>query len=657
MAEIPGLPDITGIDPLNPMGLPVVPQAAPMGIQSPIPPVVPELAGVQGLDMYQPSPEPLPWPPPDFFAGGQPPIPKDPTAPSPGEVIPESAPATQQAGPAGLAALEQARADGAPPPPVQYKNAPPPRQSTGDPYLDMLNETSGQKAEALQAKSEAEKQRNEYVAAEGTRIAQEAQAKQTAADNEYRQVYNEAKAKRAELDAEAKAIAEQKIDPDRAMNAMSVEKKIAIAIGAIVVSQSSNSLRTGKNSVMDAVNDIVTRDMAAQEADLKNRKDVLLTRRGLASDDQAAGRDMLDVQYRSINAAYGMAENAMKSAQLRYNNPVLDADLAYQYAELEERRTTLGQNYIQAKQEQIYQRKQDANRNALGWYNAQTGRMGVENEAAARAGKNGPTVGEAVQLSKEQRDQQTWHDDRYLPGVKTMDGGEVLTLSQPEGEKYRKKLGATTGFVQRIDQLVAIRAKNKDSATGAWRPFKSWGDEDIKAAKAIYEDLLNDYSLAKEQGVIRKEDYVRYDAMFGDVAGLMDNTTNLNTARNGAIQNMNNELQQQARPGQGVAWWDPAGVASGNGSVDATSTNPTSFDAEEKKRRGVEASRFNRDNQNQPAWEEIEQSPDGSKVRLANGLVIPRGRRVVDQKSELDGRGDSHTVYILDDGSRIVKKE
>lgn len=409
MAEIPGLPDITGIDPLNPMGLPVVPQAAPMGIQSPIPPVVPELAGVQGLDMYQPSPEPLPWPPPDFFAGGQPPIPEDPTAPSPGEVIPESAPATQQAGPAGLAALEQARAEGVPPPPVQYKNAPPPRQSTGDPYLDMLNETSGQKAEALQAKSEAEKRRNEYVAAEGTRIAQEAQAKQTAADNEYRQVYSEAKAKRAELDAEAKAIAEQKIDPDRAMNAMSVEKKIAIAVGAIVVSQSSNSLRSGKNSVMDAVNDIVTRDMAAQEADLKNRKDVLLTRRGLASDDQSAGRDMLDVQYRSINAAYGMAENAMKSAQLRYNNPVLDADLAYQYAELEERRTTLGQNYIQAKQEQIYQRKQDANRNALGWYNAQTGRMGEENQAAAR----GNTVA-----------------DERLAHQKEMDEGDRVIMSR-----------------------------------------------------------------------------------------------------------------------------------------------------------------------------------------------------------------------------------
>jgi hypothetical protein len=532
---IPGAPLL---DPLGVQGVPGVVVPAP-GLP---PPYAAELAGLG------PAPaEPLPWPPPDWFAQADGQVPSEfqnkdvPTlepAPPPQEVDAVS----------GAAPVVDSPTPAAPEAPVNPYPEAPKRPSTGDAYLDTVNDASDLRAQAAVQQAEAEQAKNAYLADEGVRIAQEQSQRQSAADAEYQQVYSEARAQRKALDQEAQDIANQKTDPMRVWKNMSFGKQLFVAVTAAL---SGFSKPNTANPVLESIGAMVERDVAAQEADLANRWKGNTMRRGLLADEMAAGRDMLDVRYKSLNAAYSMAENQMKAYALKYDNPVISARAAAQLADIEERRMTLGMQYTQAKEQQLYERRMQQAQLGVQQYNAKTSRMGMLDEIENRNTPKPPTMREQVMLSKEQREIEQDEASRkvHLAKYKDPQKGPVRGPTSQVTAEVNDKMGTVTNFVQGLRRIKEIRKKN------GYSPMGAWGNDDIKEANAIYEGLLTDFSKAKEQGVIRDGEYKRYERMFGSVTGILDPSANLDAMINTTTQNMNNELQ--ARIGPDVARWEP----------------------------------------------------------------------------------------------------
>src|SRR6266508_58840 len=674
MAGLPQDRPIPGAPLLDPLGTPAELAApvpiAPVPPGAPLMPQLPDVDPLTGLPAAAPPAEsqgyqydaqgaPL-WPPPDSWFGTPEGLPEQhqghdvpvveneqapPTAPA------QEPPATTQAGAAALAAHEQARREG------DIGHAYPeaaPRPSTGDAYLDNLAESGDVRARAAVAEGEAQKQKNLYLSEEGTRIAQDRSARQAAADNEYRQVYNEARARRAELDQEAKNLANAKIDPGRLWHDASFGAKLFVGITAALTGATTRAVQTGQNPVLTQINAMVERDLQAQQAQLDNRYKSLGVRRGLMADDLAAGRDMLDVQYKSLSAAYETAANQMQAYALRFDNPVIDARLATHLADIRDAQMELGTKYQQGKEQQLYARRQDQIHNAqagrgldIQAYNAETGRLNMLSEAEARANKQ-PSVRDQVLMSKEQREQQKYHDERVIPGARAKKGGELLVLDDKQAGPLRDKMATITSMSQKLDELEGIYEKHGWNPLGKWNLMDHAAAEDAKRAKVILGTILPEFSKANEQGVIRDKEYPMYFEMFGDPTALLDPRANISKMREMGIRGMNNELRAKS-PNQDVAYWEPERAPSGN-----QSTSTTSDFAQKQKQNGAR-----RDDQAAPrsSWEIVGQSPDGSKSLTAGGVVIPAGRQIVGQSARTGAGGQSVSTYELDDGSSLDIEE
>lgn len=550
--------------------LPIAPQPSsgvPMAAQ------LPDVDPLTGLPAAAPPPEPqgyqfdasgepLKWPPDSFFEGmeGAAPgytghdVPEVPNEQAP--LAPEQPPAaTAQAGPQALSALEQGHAQT-----DTYTAAQPgrnaPRRSTGDPYLDTMYAGEDAKARAAVKGAEAEKQKNLYLSEEGSRAAQQQAQRQAAADKEYREVYNEAKAHREQLDKEAQEIANTKTDTHRAWHSMSLGQQVAVAVTAYLSSGTAAS-RAGHNPVLEALNQQVQTDLAAQQADLENRWKGNGVRRGLLADELAAGRDMYDVQYKALNVAYDTAMNQAKSYAMRFDNPVLDAKTDAFIAETMERKAQLGHDLQAQKEQQLYARRQQGFQNALALRQQRFAEYQYEHPQT-----KAPSLREQVQLSKEQREQEQDRSGRLIHLAKTKKGEDVIGPTPKVADEVNNAMANTTSVVQGLRRLKEIRAKNGVT------PFGSWNNDDIKEATYIYEDLLAGWSQAKEQGVIRDAEYKRYERMFGSMTGVLDPTANLDAVEHTMVQGMNNKLQ--ARVGKEVAHWSPENVAPPSFAADGT---------------------------------------------------------------------------------------
>lgn len=542
-------------------------------------PFVDEFAGAPAPSpALAPSPE---WPPPSW--GEVPPQPEGPPAPPPPA-------ATQQAGPAGMAALDQAHAEGQGVlPAYDAKGNPaggpeagpaapagppgqPPRQSTGDPYLDHLQHSADVHSEALLAQGEAQKQKNDFLATEGVKAAKDASTKQAAADTAYMESYQEAKAKRAELDKEAMNIANSKVDPARAWHNMSFGAQLFVGVTAALTAMTTRGMQTGQNSVLDSVNAMVKQDMEAQQMDIANRTTALGMRRGLLQDDIAAGRDLLDFQYKSINAAYGMAENQIKSYALKYDNPVINAQAADQLQTIQDARVKMGMDYETAKRQALLDQKDKAAQRAIAWKNADSNARNVDSEiedrkarrlAAEKAAAAGGGEDSAAMLSYKQRVRQDRRERIITQGL-SKDGNLVFAKDKETATDINKKATGAQKAIGMIDELDTIYAKH------GYRLLddKSWGSSDAaddKArAKYLMGELESTFSLEQGQGVIHESEYKMYKGMFGDQNGYLTNPrANLAQARESFINGVNDQLRgnimdEEDNPlGEEQRYWQP----------------------------------------------------------------------------------------------------
>jgi hypothetical protein len=479
---------------------------------------------------------------------------------------PQEPPVTPQVGEQGLAALDQARKDGQLLQPYPEEPARPAKPAPPvDPYIQAAEQSAQDHKAAVEAKAQALREKNDYLAAQGLQAASDYSTRQAEADRMYMDAYKEAKTKRAQLDKEALDIANTKIDPRRAWHNASFGAQVFVAVTAALTGATTRSVQTGQNPVLDSVNGILDRDMKAQQLELENRTNMLGVRRGLLADDLAAGRDLLDYQYKSAMAAYDMAKNAMTSYALKYDNAALTANVMEQNAKIDDAKREWQMNYEAAKRKEALEREKFRQENARGWkglslhqqqLDEQKRHNQAEENAAKTAGPNAAMINATREGEKDRR-------ERIIPLGKTKDGRQLYAKDGAVATKVNTKIQGATSGVAKIDELMEIHKRH------GWNPMGKWGNDpeavkDAERANTLTNGLMTDFSLEKGQGTIRDGEYTRYEDMIGKVGGWVDPQGSLMAMRETFINDVNDSLSGEAaldEQGNVVepSWWLPKG--------------------------------------------------------------------------------------------------
>lgn len=384
MAGLPQQNPIPGAPLLDPLGqqaapiLPVAPAPMPDGpLGIPLPDrdplaasLAPEGPPAQYGNEFTPQGDaPQAWPPPHWFndANAAAEFPRQ-------QLAPEGPPApVEQAGPPAPVAAPVPEEQMGPPRPsysdepteaaLGYgKNAP--GASTGDPYLDYVARSGAQKRQADQNLAEAEQDKNENLAREGIRIAQDRDKAQAVADQAYHTAHEEAKARRLKLDAELLDAQNTKIDPNRARDQMPMGKRVAMAITSALIGFTDRSVMSGgKNAMVDQLNSMAEADIDAQKFDIQNRKQAIGMRSGLVNDQMQDDQAMLDMEYKSFNQHYETAKAQLTAESLRWDNPIISAKAEARRIEINDAQVALIQGYESKTRELNYQHGQDAIKN------------------------------------------------------------------------------------------------------------------------------------------------------------------------------------------------------------------------------------------------------------------------------------------------------
>jgi hypothetical protein len=196
-----------------------------------------------------------------------------------------------------------------------------------DPYTGVNSPDAGEQADAwvkLAAENPAEyikqqgladqKQRDMQLAEEA-RIAKE-DREQAERDNAASlEAMKRAQQAHAQLESDVTELANQKVDPDRWWNDRSTGQKVAGYIAAIVGGLAQSAGGTGGRNVgLDMINKAIDDDIAAQTANLQNRRGALQVRQGLVADMFQQTGDLARAQ---ATARIASREQAIRDLEIK----------------------------------------------------------------------------------------------------------------------------------------------------------------------------------------------------------------------------------------------------------------------------------------------------------------------------------------------------
>lgn len=423
-----------------------------------------------------------PAPPSDLPPPSVPPAPSDPTA--------GGVPATQLAGPQGMAALDQAHADGGNQPidPYTKDQHPGPPITPEQQYYNHVDESARKQKAAVAMEANAEIQKNTAEAQQSLELAQSMQRKQAQADAMYMGTYKAAKAKRDQLDKEAMDIASTKIDPRRVWHDMSFGAKLATGIMAALAATSRSAPVGAPNPVIAMLNGMAEQDVAAQKESLETRGSMLTQRRGLLADDLTAGRDMLDIQYKSQKAAYEMGKNAIQAYCLQYDNQVITAKGILQQNAIDDAAWEAHNTYLVKAHKQLM----DDSELRLKWV---TEGDRVRNEEANR--QNALEIaglrGEGARQKAAQGDRESQLLDPEGKPIPLNDGsGDVARIGDPKkADEARMLMTAKFDYWQSLGRYKDFLVKNGTVRGGAG-PVA--GSDAYSKAEQMHANLINKYN-------------------------------------------------------------------------------------------------------------------------------------------------------------------
>lgn len=321
-----------------------------------------------------PAPE-EPFPPPHWQVG-------DPNAQLGGSVQPSSEMPAGEPPPGVLAQQHQPMAS---PPAAPSAAKKPVAQTPGEPanpYIAGIEATADAKSQAVDKDAAAKQAEADFRAQRGQGAYMSQQLAIRQADDDYAAAKKAGQEKSQALAKEVDDLSKSKIDRNRVFANQGTGEKILM--WAALFAGGMQSAFTGHNLALEAMNRILDRDFEQQKEDLATRKEGLGTKRSMLSEELASGKDEYEARVKHTLMGYDMALKAIDAEAGKFQSPQIQAAAQEKKAEIQGAAMDKLQELERYGSEKAYQQQQANRQNALGWYNAKTGRMGAQSEAEAR---------------------------------------------------------------------------------------------------------------------------------------------------------------------------------------------------------------------------------------------------------------------------------
>jgi hypothetical protein len=317
---------------------------------------------------------PSPWPPPQWQVG-------DPNAQLGGSVQPSSEMPPGEPPPGALAQQHQPLPPAPPAPPAGKKPAPAPGQPA-NPFITGIEATADAKSQAIDKDAEAKQAEADFRSqrSQGAYVSQALAMRQ--ADDDYAAAKKAGQEKSQALAKEVDDLSKSKIDRNRVFANQSTGERILT--WAALFAGGMQSAFTGHNLALEAMNRILDRDFEQQKEDLATRKDAIGVKRSMLSEELANGKDEYEARVKHTLMGYDMAVKAIDAEAGKFQSPQIQAAAQEKKAEIQGAAMDKLQELERYGSEKAFQQQQANRQNALGWYNAKTGRMGAVSEAESR---------------------------------------------------------------------------------------------------------------------------------------------------------------------------------------------------------------------------------------------------------------------------------
>lgn len=318
-----------------------------------------------------------PFPPPHWQVG-------DPNAELGGSVQPSSEMPVGEPPPGVLAQQHQPLA---PPPPVAppksgtpAAGAPGTPAAPASPYITGIEATADAKSQAVDKDAAAKQAESEFRAERGQGAYMSQALAMRQADDDYAAAKKAGKEKSQALAKEVDDLSKSKIDRNRVFANQNTGERILT--WAALFAGGMQSAFTGHNLALEAMNRILDRDFEQQKEDLATRKESLGMKRSMLSEEMASGKDEYEARVKHTLMGYDMAIKAIDTEAGKFQSPQIQAAAQEKKAEIQGAAMDKLQELERYGSEKAFQQRNADRQNALGWYNAKTGRMGADTQAA-----------------------------------------------------------------------------------------------------------------------------------------------------------------------------------------------------------------------------------------------------------------------------------
>lgn len=420
-------------------------------------------------------------------------------------------------------------------------------------------------ADAMTGEIDAEQLAAETARAEAARLQEEAAAREAAyaksrADlDELTRARKEADAvadaKMSEIEREAQALADERIEPGRWMRTASASQKLGAAI--LAIGGGFLSPHTGgRNSGLETLRGIINEDIDAQKADLANRRASLGERRGLVA-----------AMYERNGDVFASGE-AARLAQLK----LVDQELAAQAAQYDPRGTTarriqaarLGVQQEQAKasaaarqqawsnamaERKMRQDEEEARRaNAARWAGIKLQREGLAMRQRelddAKAAREAAERAKLAEKQGEKVEKQAIYGFDAKP-LTNKDGSTWTAPTEKEAQELRAGMAGNGQMVGILDDMILLRKKY-----GSSRRFIN--SPEYQRAKVQAAMLTAAYKRGENMGALDKGLLEFMEQLTGDPTSVYSNLDRWDEMRDKTIDGMNIQLRSKGYTGRRI---------------------------------------------------------------------------------------------------------
>lgn len=521
-----------------------------------------------------------PWPPPEWMVG-----------PGPVQEVPFSSEESVMPPPLPWAGVDAVSGPGEPalfepePPPVQIGPATrvaaqalpeiPVAQRAGS-----VDEAMLQRGQAVAEQGGLEARQAEMSALGRSQAIDETLRRQKEEEAAQAADWKYAESERKQIESEARQQRDAKVDPARLFHNNETWQNVAL-IGSAFLGGFMAPMNGGRNVALETIQEMIDRDIKAQEANLVSGREGLALRRGLYTDFVAATGDRIKARALATAKTYDLLIEKAKAEAAQFDSPIIKAQYAGKIAEYEEaRQRSILKAEFDKREEAREERKLQTQEYGAQTdrYSAETGRKQVGLGYAKLAFDKAAFTDElrykyeALGVEKDKAKAKAGDDIAKGAVIYASDPalgpqGIYRAQSPEEATQINKEVSVSASIIQNAERLDELYRK-----TNGWDPLRITKDVQGEA-EALTQILSMQLAVAGGQGQIGDKEGKRFEAIAGkpDAWFEANNRARLKAARESVSRHANNNLRRtfSVQPDGTLKQW--------NGYWQPGSLNPEGF--------------------------------------------------------------------------------